>query len=102
MKHKHPTPEAGLSRRQFLRNTAVCSAGFMVLPGAVIGLRGAGPNQKLNLAGIGFGGQGAHDLAAREYENIISLCDVDKNYAAPIFKKYPKAKQFTDYRKMHD
>jgi len=37
-----------------------------------------------------------------ESENIIALCDVDKNYAAPIFKKYPKAKQFTDYRKMLD
>ena len=102
MKKKHPTSGTGLSRRQFLRNTAVCSVSFMILPGAVIRLRGAAPGQKLNLAGIGFGGQGAHDLAAMESENIIALCDVDKNYAAPIFKKYPKAKQFTDYRKMLD
>src|SRR5436190_8836330 len=75
----------------------------MIVPGAVLGLRGAiPPGQKLNLAGIGFGGQGAQDLAAMESENIVALCDVDQHYAAPIFKKYPKAKQFTDYRKMLD
>src|SRR5437764_7428054 len=101
MKKKHATFQRALSRRQFLRTSAVCSAGFMVLPSAVLGLRGAvPPSQKLNLAGIGFGGQGAQDLAAMESENIVVLCDVDKNYAAPIFRKHPKARQFTDYRKM--
>ena len=35
----------------------------MVVPGGVLGLRGAASaNQKLNLAGIGIGGQGGHDL----------------------------------------
>ena len=37
-----------------------------------------------------------------ESENIVALCDVDKNHAAHIFKKYPKAQQFTDYRQMLD
>jgi hypothetical protein len=37
-----------------------------------------------------------------ESENIVALCDVDKNYAAGVFKKYPNAKQFTDYRQMLD
>jgi len=54
----------------------------MVVPGSVLGLRGAAsPNSKLNLAGIGFGGQGAHDLSQMESENIVALCDVDKNHA---------------------
>ena len=41
-------------------------------------------------------------LGQMESENIVALCDVDKNHAAHIFKKYPKAQQFTDYRQMLD
>ena len=73
------------------------------MPGVVLGLRAAGsPNEKLNLAGIGIGGQGGSDLGQMESENIVALCDVDQQHAAHIFKKYPKAKQFTDYRRMLD
>jgi predicted dehydrogenase len=92
-----------LTRRQFLRGTALSTAAFMALPGGVLGLRGApSANEKLNLAGIGIGGQGGHDLGQMESENIVALCDVDKNHAGHIFKHYPKAKQFTDYRQMLD
>ena len=34
--------------------------------------------------------------------NIIGLCDVDWKYADHIFKRYPAAKKFNDYRKMYD
>ena len=92
-----------LTRRQFLRGTLLSASAFMVVPGGVLGLRGAASaNEKLNLAGIGVGGQGSHDLGQMESENIVALCDVDKKYAARIFKKYPKAQQFTDYRQMLD
>jgi len=92
-----------LTRRHFLRGTAFSTAAFMVVPGAVLGLRGAAsPNGKLNLAGIGIGGQGASDLSNMESENIVALCDVDKNHAGHTFKKYPQAQQFTDYRQMLD
>ena len=103
MNTKASTTHTELTRRQFLRGAALSTAAFMVVPGAVLGLRGAAsPNQKLNLAGIGIGGQGAHDLGQLESENIVALCDVDKSYAGHIFKKYPKAQQFTDYRQMLD
>ena len=103
MHTKASTNNTELTRRQFLRGTALSTAAFMVVPGAVLGLRGAAsPNGKLNLAGIGIGGQGAHDLSQLESENIVALCDVDKNHASHTFKKYPKAKQFTDYRQMFD
>jgi len=95
--------DAELSRRQFLRRTGLTAAAFAVAPGAVLGLRGAtSPNQKLNLAGVGVGGQGAHDLGQMESENIVALCDVDKSRAGHTFRKHPKAKQFTDYRRMLD
>jgi predicted dehydrogenase len=95
--------ETNLTRRQFLGGAATTTAAFSLLPGAVLGLRGAtSPNEKLNLAAIGIGGQGGEDLKQLESENIVALCDVDQNYAARVFKRYPKAKQFTDYRRMLD
>ena len=103
MKTNKAACDTELTRRQFLRGTAFSAAAFMVVPGGVLGLRGAASaNQKLNLAGIGIGGQGASDLGQMESENIVALCDVDKNHAAHTFKKYPKAQQFTDYRQMLD
>jgi predicted dehydrogenase len=60
----------------------------------------APPSEKLNIAGVGVGGQGAHDLAQLQSENIVALCDVDARYAANTFKKYPNAKVYTDYRRM--
>ncbi|HWX21376.1 MAG TPA: Gfo/Idh/MocA family oxidoreductase [Candidatus Binatia bacterium] len=103
MKTKDKTLDTKLTRRQFLRSAGLCSTGFMVLPAAVLGLRGViSPNQKLNVAGIGIGGQGGEDLRHMENDNIVALCDVDKNHAAHVFKRYPKAKQFTDYRQMLD
>jgi predicted dehydrogenase len=59
-------------------------------------------NEKLNIAGIGVGGQGAHDLAQFASHNIVALCDVDAQYARGTFERYPKAKRYTDYRRMLD
>lgn len=90
-----------LNRRQFLRRTAAGAAAFTLLRSGILGLHGApSANSKLNIAGIGFGGQGASDLAQMEAENIVALCDVDEAHAGRIFKKYPQAKRFRDYRKM--
>ena len=102
--HKNPRAnKIQINRRQFLRGTTLSAAAFMVLPSGVLGLHGApGANSKLNLAGIGIGGQGGSDLSQMESENIVALCDVDQNHGAHVFKKYSRAKQFTDYRKMLD
>jgi predicted dehydrogenase len=103
MKTNAKSNNSHFTRRQFLRGATAISTAFMVVPGAVLGLRGAtSPNEKLNLAGIGIGGQGASDLREMESENIVALCDVDQRHAAGIFKKYSTAKPFTDYRKMLD
>ncbi len=79
----------------------VASAAFQILPGHVLGLNGGtSANEKLNIAGIGFGGQGASDLNEMTGENIVALCDVDWAYAAPVFNRFPQAKKHKDYRKM--
>ncbi len=83
--------------------TAAAVAAFTVVPRHVLG--GAGnvpPSEKLNIAGIGIGGRGEGDLDECRSENIVALCDVDEAHAARVFKKYPKAKKWTDFRKMLD
>ena len=92
----------GISRRSFLAAAGAVTT-FMALPPQVLGRAGeASPNSKLNIAGIGFGGQGASDLEEVSSQNIVALCDVDWDYAAKTFKQYPAAKQYKDFRQMLD
>ena len=62
--------------------------------------RRVSPNEKLNVAGIGVGGQGGRDVDAMRTENIVALCDVDDAHAANTFNRYPDAKKYRDYRVM--
>jgi predicted dehydrogenase len=64
--------------------------------------RTGGPHDRLNLAIIGCGGQGAENLSKVAGENIVALCDVDEKRAAESFERFPKAKRFRDYRKLLD
>ena len=92
---------ASVSRRGFLRGAMAAYATVMMVPGRVLGLGGEkSPSEKLNLAGVGIGGQGSSDLANLDSENIVALCDVDQQHAAHVFKRYPRAKAYIDYRKM--
>ncbi|MBA7474620.1 Inositol 2-dehydrogenase/D-chiro-inositol 3-dehydrogenase [subsurface metagenome] len=91
-----------INRRRFLAATATVAA-ITIVPRQVLGGPGhTPPNEKLNIAGIGVGGMGNSNLRQLESENIVALCDVDYEYAAKTFKRYPKAKTYTDFRKMLD
>ena len=60
---------------------------------------------RLRLASIGVGGMGASDLSSLSSHtqvDIVALCDVDANRLKSAGEKHPKAKQFSDYRKMLD
>jgi predicted dehydrogenase len=91
------------SRRAFLKNTSAALGSVSIVPGYVLGLGGAtSPNNKLNIAGIGIGGQGGADINGCSSENIVALCDVDSQYATKRFAQFPDAKQHRDFRKMLD
>jgi predicted dehydrogenase len=60
------------------------------------------PSEKLNIAGIGVGGQGRSDLEELRNHNIVALCDVDWRRAAGTFRRFPDAKRYKDFRKMLD
>ncbi|HOP14099.1 MAG TPA: Gfo/Idh/MocA family oxidoreductase, partial [Lentimicrobium sp.] len=93
----------GMDRRQFIRNTALTAAGFMIMPSHVIsGLGHIAPSDKLNIVGIGVGGRGGGVIRAVSSQNIIALCDVDWKYSKKIFEEFPDAKKYYDWRKMFD
>jgi len=92
-----------MKRRGFLQAAAGTAFGFQVVPRHVLGRGYSPPGEKLNIAGIGIGGQGAgviREMAAGA--NIVALCDVDSNKAAATFRAFPKAEQFRDYRVLLD
>jgi predicted dehydrogenase len=87
-----------LSRRKFILLSAVGAAG--VASGAAP--RPVSPNDKLNIAIVGYGGQGASDARSCATENIVALCDADEKIGADIRNAYPKATYYQDFRKMLD
>jgi hypothetical protein len=94
-----------ITRRSFVGTTGAAIAGLTILPSNVIsGLGYKAPSDKLNIAGIGVGGMGNHNLKELKSENIVALCDVDWGYCKGngVFEEYPGAKWFWDWRKMYD
>ena len=94
-----------ISRRSFLKAGTTAALGLTIAPNTILGkVHGhtAAPSDKLNILGVGIGGRGASVLRGLESENIIGLCDVDWKYADHVFKRYPKAQKFNDYRVMFD
>jgi len=80
-----------MKRRQFLELVSAVAT-LTIVPRHVLGGQGhTPPSEKLNIAGVGVGGQGAGDLREMASENIVALCDVDWQKAARTFQTYPKA-----------
>ncbi len=95
------TKSGHVSRRSFLKGTAAAASAFTLVQRHVLG--GAGyvaPSDRIHIAGIGVGGMGQNNLRACEAENVVALCDVDDQYAASVYERYPKATKYRDYRKL--
>src|SRR5436190_8975050 len=70
-----------ISRRDLIKSAAITGAGFAIVPRSVLGRGFTAPSDRLNIAGVGVGGQGRSDLVNLSTENIVALCDVDWDYA---------------------
>ncbi len=89
-----------ISRRDMLKSSAAVAA-FTIVPRNVLGGQGhIPPSEKLNVAGIGVGGMGTGDIRQAASQNVVALCDVDQRALARNAKVFPKAKLYTDFRKM--
>ena len=92
-----------MNRRSFIGTASAAFAGISVVPGHVVaGLGHAAQSDKLNIAGIGIGGKGKVNLRNMVGQNMVALCDVDWDYAGDVFKAYPDAKRWKDFRQMLD
>lgn len=90
-----------MKRRQFIRNVGSAGVALTIVPSiSVSGLGHIAPSDKLNIAAIGIGGKGNVNLSNMVDQNIVALCDVDYDYASRVFKKYPEAKKYKDFRRM--
>jgi predicted dehydrogenase len=115
MMNGHKTSNASLSRRNFLSaalaaGTALPATDALLRPLRAAS-RGKSPNERLNLAVIGLGGQGLYDLHEASTqnsvptENVVAICDVDAAHLDRAVNKYPHlkpAKRFDDYRRVLD
>jgi len=88
----------GFTRRTFLMGSAMAIAGLQTAARAAG--RRVSPNEKLNMGGIGAGGQGGGDIRDMGAENVVALCDVDWDRAAQSFKTFPNARRYRDFRVM--
>ena len=60
------------------------------------------PGAKIRIAQIGCGGKGFSDIAVHADEDVVALCDIewDLPQVQELFKKFPNAKRYRDFRKM--
>ena len=89
------------ARRDFLKTAAATTAvGYWALSGLTPKVS-ASPNERLAFGCIGIGGKGSSDTAnAARFADIAAICDVDKKRLEGAQNRYPKAKAYTDFRKL--
>ena len=105
----HPFP---ISRRNFFRKTAVTAAASGLplwflereLEAAETNAPVTSPNSRPGIALIGCGGMGTGDADnARQYGDIVAVCDVDDSHAEAAAKKFSangkSPEKFSDFRR---
>ena len=110
------TAPSGITRRGLVGTAAGMAAG--TLAGSALGAgRKLAPSDKVNIAVIGAGGQGASNMLKLTGQNIVATADVDYDHVLralldktgwisplrqPLKEAYDKARRYTDYRAMFD
>ncbi len=92
-----------ITRRSFLRNSALTFAGIAVLPRRVLGAPDEpSPNEELTKAILGVGGMGRGHIrypGAR----LVAVCDVDAGHLEQTLQMAPEGTQgYHDYREVLD
>jgi len=107
-----------IPRREFLKSFAAAAGVTVIASRAVYGQAQSAAtsyaaNEKLNIAGIGVGGQGGSHVGPSMRENLVAVCDASQGaldgclgraeqaYKGQKLSK-PLPKPFADYREMFD
>lgn len=90
-----------LSRRELLKRSAAFG-GMLFLPRLASGQGKKSANSILNVALIGGGGIAKTCFRECEDENVVAIADVDDVSGKEGFEKFPRAKQYKDFRRLLD
>ena len=91
-----------ITRRSFIQSSIAAGTLYSLLPSSILGA-----NEKINMAFIGIGAQGA-SIAKLHHGtgmvNAVALCDVDmgSDWTSELEAKFPSVPKFKDFRKMFD
>jgi predicted dehydrogenase len=96
-----------INRRHFLQSSAAAASAALLANGVVLGedtkTTAARRADKLRIGIIGCGGMGGGNHSGVLSEEIVAVCDIDEQRLnGDGARKSPKAKLFTDFRKMLD
>ncbi|MGB2822853.1 MAG: Gfo/Idh/MocA family oxidoreductase [Phycisphaerae bacterium] len=94
---------ARTDRRKFLKTSALAAAGCLILKDGR-SARSYQANQRLSIALVGVGRRGGWfmHIIPRLGQDLVAMCDVNRQRAAEALKKLPKAATYADFRKMLD
>jgi len=88
-------------QRRDLMKSAVTAAGLTILKSGTLRGQNA-PSNKLNIALVGVWGRGTAHYNVMKNENVVALCDVNDLRTKEGLEIFPKAKTYTDWRRMLD
>ena len=91
------------SRRRFIKQSSAAVAGGIVAGGYWSELpaqESKSANNLLKILCVGTANRANANIQGVNAENIVGLCDVDKNYLDRAAKNHPDAKLYRDYREM--
>jgi hypothetical protein len=92
-----------INRRRFLAGAALGGTGLLILRNSASAWSYQA-NQKLSVALVGAGARGMHFVQAipRIGENLVAVCEVNRNRATEALKNLPEVRKYQDFRKMLD
>ena len=102
---KENEEKGATSRRDFVKQGALAAAAFTIVPRFVLGKGYRAPSDTLYIASVGIGGKGHDDINKFNATGKVKsafFCDVDDDYASKVYKQYPDAKRYTDWRELFD
>lgn len=96
-------PHNRVDRRQFVKTTSLGAAALTA--GAAVHTSTAAAqdksaNGKLQIACIGTANRAAADVDGVKGEDIVAVCDIDKNYLDRASNSFPSASTYADYREL--
>jgi hypothetical protein len=91
---------SSMTRRQFIRKSALAAGTLAVTRHAFGQARKINSTDKLRIAAVGASGKGSSDIDCCANEHFVAICDVNSKLAAPALEKHPQAKFYYDWREM--